>query len=350
MGDGSGEPRPRKSALSQETECLMKRAMIALVLSVAVSRSSDSFGALLRFQKVSDHCFYLQLKESGENVAAIVTDEGILIVDPPSEPGLSATADALKRLSPKPVRWVVFSNPRAVLSSGARFFAQKGAMLLAGTQLRDLSASIRETDTKETAVPGGSAGELSSFPWLIFQHQINLFPSALEIRIIALQHKAMTGGDVVVHVPAEKVLFVGGLYEAARYPDIDTAAQGDAGGWVDGLKQVFDSVPVLKPAIPPKPAIAQVKTDPKAEPEKTLEEGIAVVSARGDASNFQNLKDLLIACQKLRSDISRAIKAGRSCDEFLSSTKADPYRGYGNLNAYATQLCEAVASSPEPAK
>ena len=327
----------------QETELLMNRAMVALVLSVAVLRSSDSFGALLRFQKVSDHCYYLQLKESGENVAAIVTDEGILIVDPPSEPGLSATADALKRLSPKPVRWVVFSNPRAVLSSGARFFAQKGAMLLAGTRLRDLSASIRETDTEETAVPGGSAGELSSFPWLIFEHQINLFPSALEIRIIALQHKAMTGGDVVVHVPAEKVLFVGGLYEAARYPDIDTAAQGDAGEWVDGLKQVFDSVPVLKPAIPPKP-------DPKAEPEKTLEEGIAVVSAHGDASNFQNLKDLLIACQKLRSEISRAVKAGRSCDDFLSSTKADPYRGYGNLNAYATQLCEAVASSPEPAK
>ncbi len=233
---------------------------------VSILRSGDSFGAPLRFQKVSDHCFYLQLKESGENVAAIVTDEGILIVDPPSEPELSATADALKRLSPKPVRWVVFSNPRAVLSSGARFFAEQGAMLLAGTQLRNLSASIRATDTKETSATGGNAGELSSFPWLIFEHQLNLFPSNLEIRILALQHKGITGGDVVVHVPAEKVLFVGRLYEAAQYPDIDTAAQGNAAEWVDGLKQVVDSVPVLKPAIPQKPAITQVKTDPKVDP------------------------------------------------------------------------------------
>lgn len=141
-----------------------------------------------------------------------------------------------------------------------------------------------------------------------------------------------------MYVPAEKVLFVGGLYEAARYPDIDTTAKGDASDWIDGLKQVADSVPVLKPAIP------QTKTESKTAPEKTLEEGIAVVSARGEVSNFQNMKDLLSASQKLRADILKSIKAGRGCEDFLNSSSANIYRSYSNFDTYAASLCESLAT------
>jgi hypothetical protein len=111
---------------------------------------------------------------------------------------------------------------------------------------------------------------------------------------------------------------------------------------VDGLKQVVDSIPVLKPAIP------QAKVDPKTEPEKTLEEGITVISAQGEISNLQNVKDFLSACIKLRADMAKAAKAGRrSCEDFINSSRADVYRSYGNFEAYATQLCETPAHSPE---
>jgi glyoxylase-like metal-dependent hydrolase (beta-lactamase superfamily II) len=318
----------------------MRKASIAAIIAVTILMGNPCLGAPLRFEKVSDHCYYLQTKGEAGNVFAVVTDDGILLVDPPPEPDLTVAVDALKRLSAKPVRWVAFSSPRSAGSAGARFFAEQGAMLLAGRQLRALSASIMIADAKPAAAPGSSAGAVS-FPWLVFDRQIHLFPSNLEIRIAALQHRARTGGDVVVYVPAEKVLFVGGLYEPARYPDIDGVAQGDAAEWIEGLKQVVDSIPVLKPAIP------QAKTDPKTAPEKTLEEGIAVVSSRGEASNFQNVKDLLSACQKLRTDISRAIKAGRSCENFLGSSRADTYRSYGNFDSFASELCEAIESAPE---
>ncbi len=320
----------------------MNRAIIIVLLPLMLWMSSPLFGAPIRFEKVSEHCYYLQLK-GGDNVFAVVTDEGILVVNPPSEPDLSVAADALKRLSARAVRWVAFSSPRAVRSTGTRFFSEQGAMLLAGAQLRSLSISMStpEVDAKGLLAPGISSGELPSFPWLIFDHQMHLFPQNLDIRITALQHKAQTGGDVVVYVPAEKVLFVGELYEAARYPDIDTAAQGDAGDWIDGLKQVVDSIPVLKPAI------SQAKTESKTAPEKTLEEGIAVVSARGEVSNFQNMKDMLSACQKLRADILKSIKAGRSCEDFLSSSKADTYRSYSNFDPYAAKLCESLSAGTD---
>lgn len=111
------------------------------------------YGAPLRFEKVSEHCYYLQLKGGGENVFAVVTDEGILIVNPPSEPDLSVAVDALKRVSAKAVRWVAFSGPRAVGSAGARFFSEHGAMLLAGAQLRSISTSIQGSNAQGTIAP-----------------------------------------------------------------------------------------------------------------------------------------------------------------------------------------------------
>ena len=318
----------------------MNRAIISALLALIIWMCAPLFGAPLRFEKVSEHCYYLQLKGGGENVFAVVTDEGILVVNPPSGPDLSVAADALKRLSAKAVRWVAFSSPRAVRSAGARFFSEHGAVLLAGAQLRSISTSIPGADAQGTIAPGSNS-EMPSFPWLIFDRRMYLFPQSLEIRITALQHKAQTGGDVVVFVPAEKVLFVGGLYEAARYPDIDTAAQGDASDWIDGLKQVVDSVPVLKPAIP------QTKTESKTGIERTLEEGIAVISAHGEASNFQNMKDLLSASQKLRAEILKSIKAGRGCEDFLNSSRASIYRCYSNFETYAGSLCESLAAAAD---
>ena len=229
--------------LPPRTYCYMKKSIYAVVLVFAVWCSDGSFGAPPRFTKVSDHCYYLQLKESGENVAAVITDNGILMVNPPQEPDLSIAIEALATMTSKSVRWIVFTEPGFSRAGYARVFTDRNALILAAARLQALSLP-------ENAPLNGNGAAVPSPPRLIFEGQMHLFPSNVEVRIIALQHKARTGGDVVVFVPAEKVLFVGGLYEVARYPDIDRAAGGSPVDWMDGMKQVIDSVPVLKSAIP----------------------------------------------------------------------------------------------------
>ena len=312
----------------------MNKTIYTAVLLFTVLCSEGSFGAAPRFVKVSDHCYYLQLKESGENVAAVVTDDGILLMNPPQEPDLSIAIDALASMTSKSVRWIVFTEPGFSHTAYARVFADKNALILAAAGLQALSPP-------ENAPQNGNGAAALSPSRLVFDKQMHLFPSNVEVRIIALQHKARTGGDVAVFVPAEKVLFVGGLYEAARYPDIDKATGGNPVDWMDGMKQVIDSVPVLKSAIPAaKPA---AKPASKSEPEKTLEEGITVISARGEVSNLQNMKDLLESCKKLRTDIARAVKAGRTLNSYLASSASDPYRSYANFEPYAAQLFEALS-------
>jgi hypothetical protein len=321
----------------------MKKAILGAA-ALWLAAVNVCFGAPLRFEKLSEHCYLLQSQEQG-NVAAIVTDEGVLIINPPSESALPGFLEALKRLSLKPVRWVAFTDFRYSRNAGAKYLAERGAVFIASSQFRTVSKRLADPSEAK-----------ASFSWLYFNRQMRLFPAGLEVRIIAVQSKARSGGDIVVFAPAEKILITGALFEFARYPEIDTEAGGDALGWIDGMKQVVASVPLLKSAIPPKTAVPQAKPlskpAPKPEPkpapsptpEKTLEEGITIVSARGGASNLQNVKDVLESAQNLRDDLSRRVKSGRTCDDFLVSVGADPFRNFGNLDDYLAKLCRSLGS------
>jgi hypothetical protein len=309
----------------------MKRIVWA-VWALVICYAEFCPGAPLRFEKLSDHCYYLQLKEQ-DNFAAVVTDEGILAINPPAEPDLSNALDALKRLSLKPVRWVAFTDARYLQNAGTRYFAEHGAVLIAGEKFRELPKAPAGTDAQK------GPDIKTAFPWFYFGRQMHLFPAALEIRIFAVQRKARSGSDVVIFVPAEKVLFTGALYEPISYPEIDMESGGDALGWIEAMKQVIASVPVLKPAIPPK---SKLQAKPKTEPEKTLEEAVIVVTARDGASNLQNMKDLLEIAQKLRDELAKRVKAGRACEDFLDSGSADSFRLFENLDVFVQQLCGSL--------
>jgi hypothetical protein len=119
-----------------------------------------------------------------------------------------------------------------------------------------------------------------------------------------------------------------------------TGGEGSALGWIDGLKQAIDTVPLLKSAMPPP------KPDPGKPPpeEKTLEELVTVIPGRGQRSNLQGMKDLLEAALKLRSELARAIGAGRSCESILSSSALGPVRSLGNFESFAAQLFDDLAA------
>ncbi len=303
----------------------MKRLVSSIALAFALLCGTAAFGAVSRFIKVSDHCYYMPLKESGANVAAVVTMDGILLFNPPQEPELSNVVEALKTVSSKTVRWVVFSEPALFRNAGDSLFAEQNPLILTCARQKNLASRAANNPDAKAETPSSS--------WLVFEQQMRLFPSDLEVRLFSVQYRARSGGDIVVYLPAEKVLLVGALYEAARYPDIDPASEGSAIGWFEGMRQVLDAVPILKSAIP------QAKANPKLDKDKKPEEFITVLSSRGAPSNLQNMKDLLDSAQKLRSDISRIVRRGRECEEFLKSPSADPYRNYSNLDAFSAQLC-----------
>jgi glyoxylase-like metal-dependent hydrolase (beta-lactamase superfamily II) len=291
-----------------------------------------------RFEKVSDHVYFLQPKGDGANVAAVSAEGGLLLVNPPAEPDLQPVLEALKRIAARPVRWVVDTDYLLEWSGGGAMLLGQGAALLASSDLRRLASAAPEQAGKSAGVEEARA---EAGPRISFTRQMRLFPDNLEIRIIAVQHKAVTAGDVMVFIPAEKVLITGQLFVSGRFPEIDrTGGEGSALGWIDGLKQAIDTVPLLKSAMP------QPKPDPSKPPpeEKTLEELVTVIPGRGQRSNLQEMKDLLEAALKLRSELARAIGAGRSCESTLSSSALGAVRSLGNFESFAALLFDDLAA------
>jgi hypothetical protein len=184
--------------------------------------------------------------------------------------------------------------------------------------------------------PGRAEPSRAPLAWFLFDESMRIYPGGLEVQLFAVGKRARSGGDVALHLPAEKVLLVGDLYESARYPEIDIEAKGDASGWFEGMAEVIEAVPLLMPSI--------ARNQPKEG--TTLEEGVAVVSSRDVPSNLQNMKDLLEDCRKLRREITRSVQVGRSLERFLSLPSLSPYRSYGNLDSFAGRLYAALGGTP----
>lgn len=301
--------------------------------------------AALKFEKVSDHVFFLQAKDEGTNSAAVLSSEGFLLVNPPAEPDLQPFLEALRKIAPRPVRWVVSTDYMQERNGGGTALLGRGAALLASKELRDLSSASPPQDAKVPAAdqPARSAAEDSrpdAGPRITFTRQMRLFPDNLEIRIIAVQHRARTSGDVLVFVPAEKILITGEFFASGAFPQVDGSAGGSALGWIDGLKQAIDTVPLLKSAMP------QPKPDPSKPPpeEKTLEEQVIVLPGQGPRANLQEMKDLQEAALRLRSEMSKAIGAGRSRESTLNFTSLGPARSLGNFESFAAALFDDLVA------
>ncbi len=305
----------------------------ALLAAAVLLPAWHARGQVRRFEKVSPHCCFLPGGTGAPNVSAVVTEDGILVVNPPAEPELSTVVEALKKISPKPIRWFVCTDHTREAAGGALALSRQGALMIASAGFRKAGVPAAKADEKAaTSAP-------SAEPCLAFVRQTRVFADNLEIRIQAPDSEWHPGGDVVVFVPAEKVLVVGDLYSPGSFPDFGhESGRPSALAWLEALKQVIDMVPLLKPAMPP----------PKPEPEKpeeepkTLEELIIVLPVLGPPSNLQEMKDLLATAQKCRTDVARAVAQKRSRETFVDLPVFGPYRGLINLDSFATRLFDEL--------
>ena len=303
-----------------------------------------------RFEKVSDHFFNYSSKDIGANIGAVITEDGVLLINPPPDAEWTSVSAALKRVSPKPVRWIVCTDYRFALSSDLVNWVEQGTTVLGSNRLWTLVSTAGEAkaDSAPPAKTENSSSKSKESPKgrlpatrIAFERQMYLFPGGVEVRVVALQRKAHTAADLVVLLPGERVVYVGDLLAPGRYPDIDDApGGGNALEWVDGLKQVVDAIPLLKAAIPqPKPDAGKLPAV-----EKTLEEMVVVIPGHGPLSDLRETKNLMETSHKLRAEMTKLVSAKVNREKLLSAPALASFRTYDNFESFATHLFEALSA------
>lgn len=324
---------------------ILKNLLRSLAAATAAAAWLSATPPEIEFDRIGDHCYFASLGEGKPNMGAVVTGEGILLIDPPGEEDLPAVLEALQEVSSSPARWIVYTNFRRLQSSRYAYFLEHGAILIGSRALDGLAFPEDESP------PGGglsqgarkTAGGTSRPQRFVFEGQLRLFPDNVEVRIMAVCAKAVTAGDVIVCVPDEKVLYTGDLFAPGAFPEIDVGgAGGDVLGWPEGMKQAIAAVPMLKPAM--------ARTQPELPPvppelEKSPEENVIVIPGRGPLSNLKQMKELLEAVQKLRTQAARAASLKRSLQSFLASSGLDEFRNLANFEIFAGLMLEALAAA-----
>jgi cyclase len=210
----------------------------------------------------------------GNSIAVVMADD-VLVFDSTLLPGLATREiQALSRLTPKPVRYLVnshwhpdhsggnagfvaaFPDVEIIASRETRRLMQNTASVYIKTMEYEVAQANLATDKALKSGVGADGKRLSAkdradlreemagedrflaefravptkLPTLVFDKALTLHHGGRELRFLALP--GHTAGDIALYLPAEKVLFSGDLL---AYP-VPFCADSHPGDWIESLE------------------------------------------------------------------------------------------------------------------
>jgi glyoxylase-like metal-dependent hydrolase (beta-lactamase superfamily II) len=149
--------------------------------------------------------------KAGSNAGFVIGDDGVLVVD------AFFTADAAKalvgeirRLTPKPIRYVVNTHYHADHTGGDQVLRDAGAIIIAHKNVRGWVRTNNIALFGDRITPELKARiEALPLPGLVTDKDLAIWLGARKVVVrTVLGH---TGGDLVISVPDAKVLFAGDM-------------------------------------------------------------------------------------------------------------------------------------------
>src|SRR5262245_17192085 len=265
------------------------------------------------------------------NIGVQVGDDGVVVVDAGPAANAPAVLAAIKRISPKPIRYVIDTGPdtdhvganEALSKAGEKFFNGRN---VGGGQTADSVAPILSAEGvlrhMAKSPPGGWPTEVFHYA----RQYMYLNGEAIEVLHQAAAH---TDSDVFVFFRRSDVVVAGDVLDTRQFPVIDIERGGSIQGEIAALNRLVDL------AVPSVPVV-------------TREAGTIVVPGHGrlcDQYDVVEYRDMLTI---IRDRVRDLIKAGRSLEDVKAAQPAKGYMGrYGNPGgAWTTdRFVEAVYRS-----
>jgi glyoxylase-like metal-dependent hydrolase (beta-lactamase superfamily II) len=185
-------------------------------MSKGFASTADTAEKKISFDEIGPG-LYAFTAEGDPNTGVIVGDDGVMIVDAQATPVMAqGVIDRVRRVTDKPIRYVLLTHYHAVRVLGASAYA--GAEVLASDATRDLIVERGRQDMDSEigrfprlfraveSIPG------LTWPSITFPTEVSVWLGKREVRIAHIG-RAHTAGDVVAYVPDANVVFSGDLVE-----------------------------------------------------------------------------------------------------------------------------------------
>jgi cyclase len=260
---------------------------------------------------------FFMIAGAGGNIAVQVGEDGVVVVDA----GLAAKGDAvvaaIKKLTPRPIRYVIDTSAdpdhvggnEALSKAGQTLFTAPGSIGVTGNFLGGVASILSAQQVLERmSAPSGKA---SPFPVGAWPTETFDFPRKymyLNGEGIEVLHQpaAHTDGDVLIFFRRSDVVVAGDILDLRHFPVIDVARGGTVNGEIAALQRIVDL------AIPSVPIVSR-------------EAGTLVVAGHGRVCDQLDVAEYRDMVTIVRDRVRDLIKAGMGLDQIKA---ASPARGY----------------------
>ena len=258
--------------------------ILALVLTCGVgsgyAQPNIDFAKLeLQTVKVADGLYVLMGGPAQGNIAVSVGNDGIFLVDSMYGQMHQKIVDAVRALSPQPIRYVVNTHLHGDHTAGNAAMAKLGAAIISHENMRKRLADAQ------------NAAPLGMLPVLTYTDSLTLHFNGEEI-LIYHPAPAHTDGDSIIYFRKANVVHVGDIPASLRYPNIGV----NEGGTVDGMMAAARQLMKI------------VKPDTKIIP-----------GHLGPIVSFKEIEQQLTMFAAVRDRIAAAIKTGKTEAEVVAS-------------------------------
>lgn len=179
----------------------------------------------------------------GHNMTSgfIIGDEAIAVIDSGAcRAGAERIHAAIRKVSDKPIRWVVNTGGQDHRWLGNAYFRQRGAVIIASAPA---AVDMRERAAEQMAqaeqlIGKGFAGTEPAYPDQTFDQHLRLPIKGIETEVI-FTGGGHTPGDSIVWLPGEKFAFTGDIVYVQRLLGV---RDNGAAAWIGSLEYLRDSL------------------------------------------------------------------------------------------------------------
>lgn len=206
-------------------------ALLALfaVSAPAVAQQQTDFSKVeIKTTRLADDLHVLE--GQGGAITALSGRDGVVLVDAQFAPLTDKIVAAVRKVSDKPIRYLINTHVHGDHVGGNENFAKLGATLIARDSVRWRQAHPSPAANGTTPKPAAEA----ALPPLTFEGTLTLHVDGEDVRTIPLPN-AHTDGDVLVHFPKHDVIVAGDIFRTTGYPYADLNNGGGLKGLIEAL-------------------------------------------------------------------------------------------------------------------
>jgi cyclase len=175
------------------------------------------------------------LEGQGGTISVLSGNDGILLVDSQFAPLTDKLVAAIRKVSDKPIRFLVDTHVHPDHVGGNANFAKLGATIFARDQLR---YRLEHPNPTPDGAPGRPAAA-AALPVVTYDAPLSLHIDGEDVRLLPVV-AAHTDGDTMVAFPSHDILAVGDVFRSIGYPFADLANGGSLAGLLEGLSEIVD--------------------------------------------------------------------------------------------------------------